>query len=241
MGQGALLSLAKDARRAHLRLAFPGSVGTLRSELVEERPPHGAAPRDRTRFNTRGAKPMTTPLRPSHRRNQKKAVTKRTIAGLAELSDAEFREFIAELFAAAAGMQALRRAIARSIGLSGAEFAVLLAIWRLERPGPIGIKGLAEHLHVSGPHITDEVNRLVRLRYLDKSPDPADLRALSLKLTKRGSNLLASLAPTLDEINGLLFEGMTGEEMRAQRILFRRLIERSAVCINKLQAQPSEE
>jgi MarR family transcriptional regulator, organic hydroperoxide resistance regulator len=177
---------------------------------------------------------MTNPLRPSYPRNEKKAVPKRRIAGPTEFSDSEFREFIAELFAAAAGMQALRRAIARSIGLSGAEFAVLLAIWRLERPGPIGIKGLAEHLHVSGPHITDEVKRLVRLRYLEKSPDPADMRALSLKLTKEGAKLLASLAPTLDDINRHLFEGMTAKHMQTQRAFFRRLIERSAICINKL-------
>jgi DNA-binding MarR family transcriptional regulator len=177
---------------------------------------------------------MTNPLRPSHLPDGKKAVTKRKIAGSMELSDSEFREFIAELFAAAAGMQALRRAIARSIGLGGAELAVLLAIWRLERAGPVGIKGLAGHLHVSGPHITDEVKRLVRLRYLQKSPDPADMRALSLKLTKKGSKLLASLAPTLDEINRHLFEGMTAKDMRAQRTFFRRLIERSAVCIDRL-------
>ena len=177
---------------------------------------------------------MTNPLRPSHLRNEKKAVTKRRTAGSTELSDSEFREFIAELFAASAGMQALRRAIARSIGLSGAEFAVLLAIGHLERPGPIGIKGLAEHLHVSGPHITDEVKRLVRLGHLEKSPDPSDMRALSLKLTRQGSKLLASLAPALDEINRDLFEGMTGKHMRAQRTFFRRLIERSATCIEKL-------
>jgi DNA-binding MarR family transcriptional regulator len=177
---------------------------------------------------------MTSPLRPSHLPTGKKATAKRKTAGSTELSDSEFREFIAELFAAAAGMQALRRAIARSIGLGGAEFAVLLAIWRLEQPGPIGIKGLAEHLHVSGPHITDEVKGLLRLGYLQKSPDPADMRALSLKVTKRGSELLASLAPTLDEINRLLFEGMTAKDMRAQATFFRRLIARSAVCISRL-------
>jgi DNA-binding MarR family transcriptional regulator len=176
---------------------------------------------------------MTSPLRPP-RRSGTKAAAKRNIAGSTQLSDAEFRQFIAELFAAAAGMQALRRAIARSIGLGGAEFAVLLAIWRLQRLGPIGIKGLAEHLHVSGPHITDEVTRLVRLGYLQKSPDPADMRALSLKLTKHGSKLLVSLAPTLDEINRLLFKGMTAGHMRAQKAFFRRLIERSAICINRL-------
>jgi MarR family transcriptional regulator, organic hydroperoxide resistance regulator len=179
---------------------------------------------------SRSAETMTSPLRTPGR----KAAAKRNIARPTELGDAEFREFIAELFAAAAGMQALRRAIARSVGLGGAELAVLLAIWRLERLGPIGIKGVAEHLHVAGPHITHEVTRLVRLGYLQKSPDPADMRALSLKLTKHGAKLLASLAPALDEINRLLFEGMTAGHMRAQRAFFRRLIERSAICINRL-------
>jgi DNA-binding MarR family transcriptional regulator len=182
---------------------------------------------------SRSAETMTSLLQ-SPRPSGRKAAAKRNIAGSTQLSDAEFRQFIAELFAAAAGMQALRRAIARSVGLGGAELAVLLAIWRLQRPGPIGIKGLAEHLHVSGPHITEEVKRLVRLGYLQKSPDPADMRALSLKLTKHGSKLLASLAPTLDEINRLLFEGMTAGHMRAQRAFFRRLIERSVICINRL-------
>jgi DNA-binding MarR family transcriptional regulator len=60
------------------------------------------------------------------------------------------------------------------------------------------------------------------------------MRALSLKLTKRGSKLLASLSPVLDDINRLLFEGMTAGHMHAQRAFFRRLIERSAICINQL-------
>ncbi len=151
--------------------------------------------------------------------------------------DLAFREFIAELFAAAAGMQSLRRAIARSVGLGGAEFAILLAIWRLERPGPIGIKGLAEQLHVAGPHITDEVTRLVRLGYLQKSSDPRDSRAISLKLTRRGSGLLTSLAPALDRINLHLFEGMSANDMRALRMLFQRLINRSAAAIDQLKAR----
>jgi len=148
--------------------------------------------------------------------------------------DFAFREFIAELFAAAAGMQSLRRAIARSVGLGGAELAVLLAVWQLEQLGPIGIKGIAGHLHVAGPHITDEVTRLVQLGYLQKSADTRDTRAVVLKLTKRGKKLLASLTATLDEINLNLFAGFTADDMQALRTLFQRLIHRSATSIEQL-------
>jgi MarR family transcriptional regulator, organic hydroperoxide resistance regulator len=174
-------------------------------------------------------------------RNRKIAVpshaVKTRIARSSLTRDLAFREFIAELFAAAAGMQALRRAIARSIGLGGTEFAILLAIWRLGRPGPIGIKGLAEHLHVAGPHITDEVARLVRLRYLHKSPDLRDTRAVNLKLTRQGTALLASLAPVLERINLHLFEGVTSKDMRVLRILFQSLIDRSATSIDQLRVR----
>jgi DNA-binding MarR family transcriptional regulator len=148
--------------------------------------------------------------------------------------DFAFREFIAELFAAAAGMQSLRRAIARSVGLGGAELAVLLAVWQLERLGPIGIKGIAGHLHVAGPHITDEVRCLVQMGYLRKSADTRDTRAVVLTLTSRGKRLLASLTATLDEMNLNLFAGFTADDMQVLRTLLQRLIHRSAASIEQL-------
>jgi DNA-binding MarR family transcriptional regulator len=185
---------------------------------------------------------MAKKSRPSRKSpNRKLAVrspaVKASTAESSLISDLAFREFVAELFAAAAGMQSLRRAIARSVGLGGTEFAILLAIWHLGRPGPIGIKGLAEHLHVAGPHITDEVTRLVRLGYLHKSPDLRDTRAINLRLTRQGTALLASLAPVLDNINLHLFEGVTATEMRVLRIIFQRLIDRSASSIEQLRAR----
>jgi hypothetical protein len=52
---------------------------------------------------------------------------------LVDGTDLQFREFIADLFAAVAGMQSLRRALAKSVGLSAAEFSVLLATWYLQK------------------------------------------------------------------------------------------------------------
>jgi len=152
---------------------------------------------------------------------------------VAARGDRAFREFIAELFAAAAGMQSLRRAIARTAGLGSTELTILLAIWRLPRPGHIGIKGLAEHLHVASPHVTDEVTRLVQIGLLDKAVNPRDLRAVSLTLSKRGRAALESLASRLEQINKLLFAGISARDMRIVRRFLQRLIEQSGPSIKE--------
>jgi DNA-binding MarR family transcriptional regulator len=169
-----------------------------------------------------------------NRTGARRAATRRPARRPSGPPDLAFREFIAELFAAAAGMQSLRRAIARSVGLGGAELAVLLAVWRLAQEGPVGIKGIAGHLHVAGPHVTDEVARMVELGYLQKLTDARDTRAVVLKLTSRANSMLTSLAPTLDEINRNLFEGVTADDMQVLRALFQRLIDRSATSIDQL-------
>lgn len=152
------------------------------------------------------------------------------------IETAEFRAFIADLFAAAASMQSLRRAIARSRNLGGAELAILLSVWHLGRHQPVGIKALAAHLHVAGTHVTIEAASLVRKRLLSKCVDARDSRAIVLELTPRGRELLADLTPVLDNINQDLFGGMSPAELRRLRPFFQRLIDGSARSIERLRA-----
>lgn len=149
----------------------------------------------------------------------------------------DLREFIADLFATAAGMQALRRAIGKAVNLGSVELAIMLAIWRSKPGDKIGIKSLAEHLHVAGPHITDEVVRLVSRRYLRKSIDPADRRALNLELTDKALAMLAALAPVLDRINAHLFQDISERDRRFLRASFQKLTERSASAIGLIDPQ----
>ncbi len=124
-------------------------------------------------------------------------------------TDLQFREFVADLFAAAAGMQSLRRALAKSVGLSAAEFSVLLATWYLQRQGPVGITAIARHLHVASAHVTAEVGNLVSAGLIKKSQDSKDTRAVILVLSRQGEEVLAELAPLLRRINDRLFSGNT--------------------------------
>jgi DNA-binding MarR family transcriptional regulator len=161
-----------------------------------------AKPSSRT---TRARKPAT--------RSRKSDLTVSLPQFLSGGSDLQFREFIADLFAAVAGMQSLRRALALSIDLSAAEFSVLLATWHLQKKGRVGITAVASHLHVATTHVTAEVGKLVQSQLIKKSQDPKDTRAVSLVLTRKGELILGGLAPLLRNINDRLFAGNSAKDL----------------------------
>lgn len=128
-------------------------------------------------------------------------------------NDAQFRDFVADLFAAASGMLAVRRALGRATGLTGSEIAMLLAIRRLSTGGgTVGVRAIAEHLHVAGPHVTAEVAKLVEAGLVDKLTDKSDNRAVDIRLTPEGKQALRRLTPLVRAANDVLFAGMSSTE-----------------------------
>jgi len=126
---------------------------------------------------------------------------------LVDGSDLEFRKFVADLFAAVAGMHSLRRALASSVGLSAAEYSVVLATWHLQKKGTVGISAIAKQLHVAAANVTAAVGELVEKGLLTKKPHPRDTRAVLVELTDDGKSILAQLTPLLRRINDRLFSG----------------------------------
>ena len=130
-------------------------------------------------------------------------------------SDLAFRELVADLFAAVAGMQALRRALAACVDLSAGEFSVLLATRHLQARGAVAIRTVAQHLHAAPANITTDVNALVRAGLMRKRDHPEDSRAVDIGLTRKGERALEDLAPLLRRINDRLFAGNTRAGMAA--------------------------
>ncbi len=138
--------------------------------------------------------------------------------------DADFRDFIADLFAMSAGMQSLRRAIGRRIGLGGTELGVLLSVGRLAPQGAVNVRQVADHLHVAATHITTEVNTLVAKGLLEKQASEQDCRAVELSVSRAGTELLASVGPNLQMINEALFDNPSPDAIAEQRRFFKRLL-----------------
>jgi DNA-binding MarR family transcriptional regulator len=151
-------------------------------------------------------------------------------------TDLDFREFVADLFAAVGGMHSLRRALASSVGLSAAEFSIVLATWHLQKKGTVGISAIAKHLHVAAAHVTAEVGRLVTKGLLTKKPHPRDTRAVLVVLTDHGKKILLRLAPLLRGINDRLFSGNTPADVAVLSKFLKHLADESATSIRMARA-----
>src|SRR3954464_5972762 len=88
-------------------------------------------------------------------------------------SDEGFRGLIHDLIAYGHRLDACRDAFAAIVGVSGAQYEVLML---LPRSDGLAVGEVASRLHRSGAFITIEANKLAARGILDKASDPADGR-----------------------------------------------------------------
>jgi DNA-binding MarR family transcriptional regulator len=136
-------------------------------------------------------------------------------AVLTDGSDKAFRRVIYGLFVCAARLHDIRDAFGRRIAMTGARYTVLIATAHLQGGAGVGVRTLADYLHVAPPHVTTEVGKLVAAGLLSKERNPDDGRGVLVSLTPAGAAALEALAPFLRRINDILFDGITRAEFAA--------------------------
>jgi MarR family transcriptional regulator, organic hydroperoxide resistance regulator len=169
------------------------------------------------------------------RSERKQALTVTLPELLVDGSDEQFRSLVADLFAAVAGMQSLRRALANAAEISTAEFSILLATWNLQKSGRVGVSTIAKHLHVAPAHVTTEVGNLVVSGLLHKKQASQDTRAVDLTVTRQGEAVLNTLAPLLRRINDRLFAGNRADAIPVISKFLRHLVAESSNSIRMAQ------
>jgi DNA-binding MarR family transcriptional regulator len=143
-------------------------------------------------------------------------------------ADDRFREVIYALFVTATRFQDIREAFGREMNVSGAQYFVLMAIASHQAQGGIGIRALADYLHVAASHATVEVNKLVTRGLLAKQAHPEDGRRVVITLSPAGKQALEQLAPFRQQINDLLFDGFDREDLGEMVRIFDRFVNNTA-------------
>jgi DNA-binding MarR family transcriptional regulator len=136
-------------------------------------------------------------------------------AVLTDGSDKSFRKVIYGLFVCAGRLHDIRDAFGRRIDMTGARYTVLIATAHLQGAAGVGVRALADYLHVASPHVTTEVGKLVAAGLLRKVRNPDDGRGVLVSLTPAGGQALEALAPFLRRINDILFDGISRAEFAA--------------------------
>jgi DNA-binding MarR family transcriptional regulator len=139
---------------------------------------------------------------------------------------------ISLLYAALGRLQAMRRTLAQSLELSAAEFAVVVALFRIESKPGVSIRSIADHLHVAAANVAVTVSKLEQMGWVTKTSDPTDSRALAVRLTAPARRRLNTFVDRLQLVNDAWFSGTTESELRAVISFFRHLIDQYEPALN---------
>jgi len=132
-------------------------------------------------------------------------------------NDEQFRHFVHDTLAFAMRIQEIRNRFGEYIGLTGTQYTMLIAIAKDERAGELGINQVAEGTHFSPPFVTIEVNRLVALKLVAKTTNPADRRRVRLSVTAKGHELLNRLKSIQAPVNDELFSTLSRDDFQFLR------------------------
>ena len=93
-------------------------------------------------------------------------------------------------------------------------------LFTLHHSDSMSQKELAARLNVTPPSITSSIQKMEKEGYLTRHPDPTDQRIMRLTLTEKGESCIKGVYAVAEQMEELMFRGMTREEI----MLFKRLL-----------------
>lgn len=141
--------------------------------------------------------------------------------------DDHFRETIYILVRGLERLIACREAFGRHLGLTASQFTVLVGTAYRQGDQGVTIRDLAAHISLAQTHVTTEVGRLIRRGLLVKRPNAADGRSVLVSLTSEGETAVEAVSPLVREVNDILFEGISAQDMEAARGFMLKLLANS--------------
>jgi DNA-binding MarR family transcriptional regulator len=108
-----------------------------------------------------------------------------------------------------------REAIARLIGLSGNQYAILLAIANAPGEEGVTVRDVARYTLMASTHVTTQVGALIRKKLVCKKPNDQDGRSVLVSLTAKGEQAVKHIAPLRREFNNAFFVGVSRTSLLA--------------------------
>lgn len=109
------------------------------------------------------------------------------------------------------------RSMYQEFDLNRSQASVLFS---LHQKKSMSQKELAAQLNMTPPSITSTIQKMERSGYITRKPDPSDQRVMRLELTEKGESCIQTVKMIADQMEEMLFRGMSAEE----KILFRRFL-----------------
>ncbi|MCK1513186.1 MarR family transcriptional regulator [Bradyrhizobium sp. 190] len=107
----------------------------------------------------------------------------------------------------------VRQIWAKTLGISGPQWMILIAISDLEKDGGVPVKVVSKLLHVDPSFVTTQSKRLEQKGLLRRLSSPIDGRVVQMSLTEKTRKNLASLDAQYGAIKEFVFKEFDEKEL----------------------------
>lgn len=123
------------------------------------------------------------------------------------------RRFATTVAGVAVFLDEIRQFRAKSLGISGPQFALLMAVMDLEQGDGVSIRHVAKAVHVDPSFITTQSKLLEKKGLVRRQVDSHDARVVKLSLSDKAYKQIAGLAADERALNSFIFEELSVEDL----------------------------
>ena len=129
-------------------------------------------------------------------------------------------------------LQDLRVFWAKTLGVSGPQWMILMALADLDQGEGVSVKAVAKLLHVDPSFVTTQSKMLEKKAFMRRKTSEDDARVVQMSLTDKTYKHIARLASQQEELNKFIFEEFTErelEEFTGKLAALRRRLEKASL------------
>jgi len=123
------------------------------------------------------------------------------------------RRFAREIASINVHLQELRHFWAKTLGISGPQWMILMALADLDKGDGVPVKTVSKMLHVDPSFVTTQSKLLEKKGFMRRKPSEDDARVVEMSLTDKSYKQIANLAAQREALNEFIFAEFNDGEL----------------------------
>jgi MarR family transcriptional regulator, organic hydroperoxide resistance regulator len=125
------------------------------------------------------------------------------------------RRFAWEVASINVHLQELRYFWAKTLGISGPQWMILMALADLDKGDGVPVKVVSKMLHVDSSFVTTQSKMLEKKGFMRRKTSADDARVVKMSLTDKSYKHIANLASQQEALNEFIFAELSDSELTA--------------------------
>jgi DNA-binding MarR family transcriptional regulator len=121
------------------------------------------------------------------------------------------QQFIWDIVSISSSLEDIRRIWADTLGVSGPQWLILMAINELDRGAGVSLRDVTAKLHVDPSFIATQSRMLEKSGFVRRVASSDDARILLMTLTEKTSDGIKSLSALQETLNSFIFSDLDGQ------------------------------